>query len=460
MNYLPDSFLYDPQTGYNYFFWREVFVNDDGSLLHDGNYYRFKGHLEDVSGSHEAVIHPLLAPKCQTYPAGDCNSSYCFISNALASLNHFLFGCIATTPAEVTLATNPTKEQRLLIDATKTLAAPTQECMFCLNADENNLYINQLEQEIICGSWYTFNEAPIDSFEFYLGNKNSDYSKTGNDRQFIHLQVPYPLIAFNDLTLMKKSMAVEYGTEADTVGELIWQVGNKIFTGIANPLVDIPEGLTASGLIPNAGFDCNFSRALDPTYVDGMVFFKLKGIQTINQQDYLETYPELEGVETKDFLEYLNYQSISFPSETTRIQVFVSDLTKVIDSDKPSPIVINAPYSETAIQQENVEGEIVQYQTVPSRLQFIAINDLIYNNERNVIRRYVPFTITAIISPEFVDIIGGIGQSFTEFLNNPWQWFFQNWFLLFIAGVVALFIVSIWRKARGSGSKIVVERGG
>lgn len=458
LNYNPTSFLYDAKTGYNYFFWSTIFIDDNGSLLSDGNYYRVMGTISDAKGKHETLVFPYLAPKCQTYDT-DCTDILCFFPNMLASLNHFLFGCTVVTSSIVTTAENPGEEGRVLIDADHSVAVPTQECLFCYNTDQNNVYMNQLEQELLCGAWYTFNEAPIDNFRFFLTNENSDLSKVGDDAQYISVEVPFEKIAFNDLSLMIDAIHTEFGTTPDTVGELVFHFGNSIFTGIANPVSEIPEVFTANGIITNVGVDCNFTRPLSTEFIDGLLFFKMKGIKVINQQDYLTSNPEVEGVETSELISYLNYRGVSFPIENTSIEVYASDGIKILEKTVPSPLVINVPYSETSVRQENVSGEVVEFESLPSKLRFTAINDLIYNGERATIRRYVPFTITAIISPGVFDWSDAFAANFDLLLTDPGNFIVRNWFLIGLTIFLIIVAAGIYAKVKSGGQTVNINNG-
>lgn len=448
LNWAPDKFLYDAVTGFNYYFWKQVFIDPDGSLLDDGNYYRVMGTVSDPKGGHQSAVYPLLAAKCQTYDT-DCTDFICFISNALGYLEHALFGCTVQTEPIVTLVDNTAQEQRLVIDAGHATLAPTQECHFCFNTDQNNLYANQLEQDIVCGSAYTFNETPIDSFKFYLTNDYSDLSKEGNDKQFIEFSVPYSQVAFNDIAAMRQALAAEYGTTADTFGELLHQWAGSVLADFANPISDIPEGLTATGIIPNVGYDCNFDSYFDPTHINGLLLYRLKGIDVINKQDYIGTYPDLENVSASDLLEYMNYKGYSYNVGQTRLEVYAGARTKIINKDIPSPLVIDEEYTDTSLQKQNAAEETVEYETLPTILRFTSIADLVYNGERLIIRRYVPFTITAIISPQF-----GSFANFSQFIFAYW------WVFGLILGVLVIVSLIYARFKKGNSGGINVYTSG
>ena len=451
INFLADNFLYDPATGYNYYFFRELFIDSNGNTLQDGNFVRVVGTVEDVRQKHESIINPLLTTRCKTNGAG-------FFPNLLNIL-HYLTGitadaCVSDRPALVTETNNAADENRLVIDEDKVLQIPTLECTACLNIDKNNTYLENLEQELFCSSWYTFNEAAIDRFDLTITNSNSDLSKDEKDAQFIKFSVPFELLVFNDLSLMKQAAALD-GTEPNTIGDLIFDAANLLFTGIANPLIEIPEGQTAAGIVTNTGFDCNFSKPLTTTNIDGMLFYKIKGLKVLNKQDLIINTPELEPVAPVDLIEFMNHQGIRFQKNQVKIEVFASDMIPIIQKDVNSPLIIDVPFDQTVLRKENI-NTAQKYETIPSTLKFDILSDLIYSNERKTIRRFVPITITAIITQVNANVITETIQAFTDFFTNPLSFLVANWFGIFILAITVLFIAVVFQKFK-TGQSIIVD---
>lgn len=440
LNFMPADFLYDNQTGYNYYFWRNIFANQNGTLLDDGNFYRFKAHIQDFSLQHSTNDIAVLAAKCK-----DGNYSTKFFENMLGTLNHFLFGCNAglTTSAIVTTATNNSEEVRIKIDNTTTLTAPTQECSFCIVPDKNNVFVDGLKQPLLCGSWYKYNKAAIDGFDFYITNNNSDLSKTGINAQYLKINVPASIIQFNDLTLMKQSLETEYSTDIDSIGELIYYGANTLLTPTLNVLNTVPEGIVNSGLITNFGYDCNFSRPLDKTYIGGMVYFSVNGINVYNRSDYVERHTDLNSIDLKDFIEYSNYKKYSLPKNKTTVDIYVSDLTKILTTETNSPLVIDSTDSTAVINTQNLDlNKNSNFVKIPVLLKFDIITDLIYNGEINVIRRFVPITIKTSLS-DSKNTFSDIGKLLI-----------QNWFIIFVSVIFILYVATVYRKFKGGGNEI------
>jgi hypothetical protein len=115
-----------------------------------------------------------------------------------------------------------------------------------------------------------------------------------------------------------------------------------------------------------------------------------------------------------------------------------------------SKLVIDVPYSQTEIKKTTVDAnkQTTTYNTLPSRLNFTAISDLFYNQETSAIRRYVPFTVTAIITQQNIDFFAGIGSAINDLFSNPGKFFVKNWFAELMLALLILFIVVVAATAR------------
>lgn len=439
MNFAPISFLFDEKTGYNYWFWRNVFLNDNGTLLSDGNFYRVFARIVDKTQAYNvsAGLTALLAPKCQNYPA-DCNSVFCFVPNALASLNHFLFGCDVTTPAIVSNVLNADKEILLDINSAKSLTPPTLECVVCTNPDKNNVYANSLQQPVNCLAWYKLNEAPTDKWDISVGNQYSDFSKTGTAKQFLLASIPSEIIQMNDVGITRQALSSQYNTSIDTIGELVFYQLNSFIVPFLNTVKTIPTAAISSGLIQNAGFDCNFDRAISPNYLNGIVLFTIDGLQFYNLQDYVSQYKDLNAINPKDFKEYMAYKGRLLPEKKTFVSAYINDGEKIYSIETESPLVINVLPQNATLNKQNSD-ENTPFETAPVELKFNFIADLFYSNETGVIRRYVPLTFQAIIS---LTGFKGISALIQQLLENPLPIIFQNaWWMLGL--LIVILIISL-----------------
>ena len=424
INYSPDSYVYDSTTGENFYFWRQIYVDSDLSLLDDGDYYRFYAVIESINGKFSSVLKPLLSAKCQTYDAGDFGHQvlHFFLGQGAYT------GCTVNTSHVVSIDSN-SQESRILIDRSLVTQKPNLEFTVCLNADQNNHYRDNLKQDLLCAAAYTFNEAPIDKFDFYLTNQFSDLSRTdSSERQFLKATMPFPLLALNDISLMRQSLKQEYQTEATTIGELLLQGFNYFFTGFANPILNgVFTANEMTGAIPNIGADFNLNRPLDPTYIGGLVFFKVKGINVLNKQDLIRQYPndELDSVDSSELIKYLNYKGLAYSVDESTIEIYGYGMKRSLIVKDKAPLVID---EEITVNSYTKTDENKNFQSLPTKLRFSVLTDLWYDDERHVKKTVVPITITALISEEGgFDVAKLIGE---------------NIFYIFI-GLAFLLIISV-----------------
>jgi len=83
-------------------------------------------------------------------------------------------------------------------------------------------YQNLLEQNLICFVAYTIGENRIDSFRLRLTNNNSNLKETGSTKQYLEFNVPYEVIAYNDIQLLKAELETNQDTEIDTIGDFLY----------------------------------------------------------------------------------------------------------------------------------------------------------------------------------------------------------------------------------------------
>lgn len=460
--YPADAFLYDEKTGYNYFFFRQLFLMDDGSLLPDGNYIRFSGVVEDVETVRSADRDAFLTAKCLANDRDtDCSSGgipglgTCFFNNMLASLNHFALGCTTAPPLIVATGISEGLESRLLIDEDHALTEPTQECFACVNVDQNNTYQSSLKQDLLCAAWYKQGERPIDQFTFTITNKNSDLSDRDDEtRQYLRVNVPYELIAFNDIQMMRKGLEAQQFTTPDTVGDMIALSFNNLLTNYLNYHFTAVDSKTIQNVLPNAGFDCNFNNPIDPSFIDGLLFFKVHGLEVTNMEDF-RNVEDIEFVDESQFYKFAKANNIQVPDHETQITVYVSDFKKVIDIKTKSNFVIKESVKDQEINIENIDANNVPAfrNGVPTILKFNIISDLTFGNHGTVIRRYVPIRLMKVITLQFN--IADVGEAVDEFIANPVDWVINFLFgaivIITIILMMALVVSIMYRNFTGGG---------
>ena len=472
--FYPKKFIYDETTGYNYYFFDQLFYLDSGALLPDGNYIRFRATITDSRYSHDESAIPIatLADKCASDSYGTLFNSDWFNMNFfdrfMDSTQRALFGCGTLSSAIVEV--DDAEEKRLLIDADHNVLGGQNQSIACLKIDNDN-FQNTLEQDLVCAVIWTKNQQSIDQFKITIGNEFSDYSKTGNSAQYLSFDIPAEQLIFSDQLMLAQSLQAEYGTDSlDTIGEVVFYGFDKLFAGVANPLTDVLEGVTKTGLITNIGFDVNWSNTFDPTFVKGMFFFKVKGLKVINQYDYINRFPELETTNPKYFREFANSKGLELPINNTLVNVYVNDLTNwnlvgdQIDSlETVSPLVIYAP---TTIVQTGIDTNSKQVATI---LKFNLVSDMLSNNNTSSQRVFLPLTFSYVPPVKMLDFFGIIDEVLygkdsagnpAGLFTNPVGFGFKNWFW-FLLGVIGILILSlIVRNFRTSGSKTIINNQG
>lgn len=465
--FYPKSFIYDETTGYNYFYFDQLFYTDAGALLTDGNYIRFQANITDKKYTHKIADLPTatLADKCASASYGSLFNEGWFNMNfwddLISASERALFGCGTLTSAIV--ETGDAEEVRILIDADHDVNSGQNQSIACLKID-NDSFQNSLEQDLVCGVLWNRNQQNIDKFSFTIGNENSDYAKTGSTAQYINFEVPAEQLIFNDAFMLKQALNSEYGTDSiDTVGEIFFYGFDKLFSGVANPLTDVLEGTTKTGLITNFGFDINWSNQLDPTFVKGIFFFKVKGLKVVNQYDYIKQYPALENTNPKYFREFANQNKLKLPIQNTLVNVYANDLSNwnlvgnQLDSiEVASPLVI---YAKPSYVQTGLD---TNQKLVATTLKFNLTSDLLSNNQTSTQRVFLPLTFSYLppartdLGAVFDDILFGTDSSGNPagLLTNPVGFGFKNWFW-FLLGVVALLVFSlILRNFRTGGGGV------
>lgn len=457
LNYSPDGFLYDSSTGFNQWFFRQIFLESDYTALSDGNYFRVEGIVEDKEKKHQFVLNPLLTGRCETGQYGTN-----FWGNMIQAFNYFwaVNPCNTYTPPIVSLDQNASFEKRIIVDNARVRTSPTQECFACANVDTNNIYANSLEQDIRCVAIYTLGEKPIDKFNLLITNPFSDLSEKKYP-QYLSVSVPYENVYYNDVSLMRLALERERSTSIDTIGKFIQAGFNYLAVSGLNTVISIPEGLQAAGIITNIGSDCNFSQAFSPDHISGAFWYEVHGLKIINQKDYEITRSEIKNLNPQFFLRYAKTENLSVPDLTTTIDVYANDMTKIQSSEIPSYFIINEVIKNNPIQTQNLSDDenanAPKYTTAPTLLKFNFISDLIFNNERSTIRSTVPMTLTAILTKN-CGILGlscSVGGISDLIFKGDITWLVQNvWYIFFIA-VAILFVAIVYRSVK-SGNTINV----
>ena len=444
--FLPKFHYYDETTGYNYFYWNNIFFTDSGDLLYDGNYIRMRAHISDKYYSHDTTVIPeaTLGSKCADVGFTDIGS---FLYNFIASA---VTGC--TTPASSIIELGDAEETRLIIDADHNVSGVPNQSLWCVKPN-NEVYRDTLKQDLYCGVIYKRNEQSIDTFKIYIGNEFSDYTKTGAEKQYIEFTIPAEDVIFNDPYLMQEALNSEYSTdEINTLGEFIYYGLDWIWTGIANPVSEIPTALTDSGFITNVNWDLNFDGQLDPTFVTGFFYIKVEGFEVENQYNYIDTFPELETLNPKNFRTFAIRNNLPLTKKETVVTVYASDMEQIEKLKVSSPIVIYAKPSVSNVDPNALDQNVTRA-VIPSTLKFSFMSDMIYNSSKGYDRIHVPLILSQVITQpiSFQSIFNWFGDA----IENPADWFGQNWFIIVVLIIFVLIVSLVYANFKGGGGVIV-----
>lgn len=476
INYFYNSHLYDLRTGYNYFFFRQLFVEEDYTPFSDGNFLRFKAFIEDPTKTHQTLYQPVLGDKCQA------TDPLTFWANLL-TMNYFSDGttCLGCTSGNCTneivaLPDNNAHEVRIEIDIDHSTTAPTQYWWLCTEPDQNNLYTDVLAQDILCWTWYLMGEKPIDKFKFYLTNQNSDLSEDREEyKQFVEVDVPFEIIYSNDITLTRKALEKNYQTDSvDTIGEMLQLQADYLLGALAPTITIAGNAFAATGLIGNVGFemgaveagntvDFNFNTPINPAAISGVILYRIRNLNIINKKDYEEIYPNVKTISAKRFVEYADLENIRLKSKDIEIDVYVSDMIKVMEEESEAKFIIDEEIRNITIRQERAdENTIMDFPSIPTTITFEAVSDMIYNNEKTYKRRYLILPYRLILEPRNLcgwfgfncwgtTDEGSIGAVITQ---GDLSFFARNWVFIFAAMLAILFISVVYGNIKGKGIQI------
>jgi len=461
--FLPTKFIYDETTGYNYWYFNDLLIDDSGDLFETGDTIQPIVYLVSNTGGHTSVsADPITySLKCVTYPSDFFNGS--LLMNAIGFIGDATFGC--TVDANI-LVTASNSNQHLDMNQLYTPTSTVTQSVLCLRADLNTAYKAQLGDDLLCVIAYTKSEEMIDGFKVRVGNDNSDYAVTDSTKQYIEFPISGEQVIFNDLGMIRNSLEAEYNTQnIHTYGQLIGAGFQHMlnYSGVQN-IADFGSWLTDVGFVQNVGFDLNLSETFTPTSAHGLFFVRISGLKVINQYDYVSKYPELQSISAKNFLTYMRSkgEKVTIGKTTAYVGNFgSSNAFNVIAID--SPLIIY----ETPTKSSSADANGVTTSS-PTNLKFYFISDLLSNNETRAYRAYVPiwfaYTVPAHfdISKLIDDILygkDGFGNDAGLF-TNPLGFGLKNWFWFVILVLVVLAISYIKKNwgAGGSTTNIINKR--
>jgi hypothetical protein len=458
--FMPEKFIYSPETGYNYYFFNNIFFNDDGSLIPDGNKIKFKAYVVPTKGTQASAQAFGLVNKCVTYPSDSSlfdNSWLDFLHwdvNAIKTASDVALGCEVKAPSIVEF--DDLNATQLTVNASYLPSADSSQSLLCFRNDQNFIYKNQIGDQLVCIIFYKKDEEQIDDFKIKIGNENSDYSVTDDTKQYIEFVIPQEQIMFNDVWTLTTGLQQEFNTDKISTYR---QVGGAVLSkliSLGQIPADFGQILSDNAIIKNVGFDVNLDDPINPQTVNGMFFIAINGLQVTNFNDYIADHPDLETFPTSKFIEWAKLNNVYLPNKTTTIKLISNDI-KTFDTMKViSNLVIN---EKATIKNTNGDINAVEYENPPVQLKFDVISDMESANQTKTQRALFSIFLTYVVPAKFsfTEFFKGIG----EFLENPVQktgeFLLNNWFLLVLLLAVILIGSVVYANFKVGGGNISIN---
>lgn len=445
--FYPQKFVYDSVTGYNYWFFNQVLHDDAGDLLPDGSIVYTRANVTPIRGQGQ-VSYFGYTLKCTTYPSDFSDGS--FLMNWIGLIGDSTFGCTGISPAlnpmtdANSFVGDIVAQNTAYISATYVPVSNQNESVFCWNADVNVTYAPDIGNSFMCGVLYKKSEAQIDRFDVMLGNQYSDYSKTGDNAQFIKFSIPAEQVIFNDLAMMKNALVLTHNTQGiHTYGDFFSAVIDRLL-----PDWRIRGNINSANfpfLPPTFSFgaDVNLAEELNPNVYDGAFVFRVNGVKVVNQYDYIKEFPELETVDPKEFRTFASANGLSVPIKQTAISLFSSDLSNLQNFKVNSPLVIfEAPRNSI----KSVDGNSVAISNPPTSLKFDFIVDMFSNNLTQSYRAIVPLYLSYVVGSgtpfNFNTWLPDLWNGDNGLSTNPIGFATSNWFFFFV--LMVMIILGAW----------------
>ena len=223
--YYPDNVAYDEATGITFWAWNQYIYDDSGNFISDGNRVFFNVTVVDKRGTQGNSTTPFaLTDRCLLYPSDIYNASgltaplnfwegitgiglFGWLANQAQSSGNTLGsvygsvglnGCNVTSPPVV----YNTDDNAIALDIKNNYAPKSDEsqALFCGQRYSNNQPIDQLGDDMECVLFLKDSEAGIDGVHVQIGNENSDFTITNQNKQYIDFTVPRSDVMFTDVS--------------------------------------------------------------------------------------------------------------------------------------------------------------------------------------------------------------------------------------------------------------------
>lgn len=409
--YFPEASMYDETSGTTIWAWNQYFYDDSGNLLTQDSNVQIKGVLVDKRQTQSTITDFGFANRCVRYPfdivgdfAGDFADTWNgFIgsdilnfkikkdSNGWLSYGVNLWGSVGSTllangcveyPPMVIRAEDSNKLM-ITIDDTFDLSAhnDNRQALYCGQKYDNNSVVDQMGDDFGCVLFVHEDLQQIDYIHVQIGNNNSDYSVTNDNKQYLDFTITGNDLMFSNTADLLRGWSQKgyFGaspTNSPSVQEVLLNAWHDIFT----PSMTNEEIMSQYQFQELIGGNKNFNVLSDfnANVYNKVIFFKVKGLSTINAYDYLSA-SEQATFNNKNFLSYSKTKGFPVYSKDLQILLYSNSTEspfKVIETS--SPIVINkAPSTKQWVK--TADGNMV-LTNVQEILPFHVISTMSYGN--------------------------------------------------------------------------------
>jgi len=409
--YFPEASSYDETSGTTIWAWNQYFYDDSGNLLTQDSNVQIKGVLVDKRQTQSTVNDFGFSNRCVRYPfdiVGDFGGDFAdtwngFIgsdilnfkikkdSNGWLSYGINLWGSVGSTllangcmeyPPMIIRAEDSNKLM-ITIDDTFDLSLhnDNRQALYCGQKYDNNSIVDQMGDDFGCVLFVHEDLQQIDYIHMQIGNENSDYSVTNSNKQYLDFTITGNDLMFSNTADLLRGWSQKgyFGaspTNSPSVQEVLLNAWHDIFT----PTMTNEEIMSQYQFQELIGGNKNFNVLSDfnSNVYNKVIFFKVKGLSTINAYDYLSA-SEQATFNTKNFLSYSKTKGFPIYSKDLQILLYSNSTEspfKVIETS--SPIVINkAPSTKQLVK--NSDGNMV-ITTASEILPFHVISTMSYAN--------------------------------------------------------------------------------
>jgi hypothetical protein len=468
--YFPVAYSFDQTSGINYWMWDTYLFDDYGAAFANGTNVKFDVKAFDSRSTNTDINHSYdfaLTSRCILYSNGQAypdsndllvnveslfSKGNTYINQFFQTLGYGILGCL-TTPAPVVHG-GDANEIFLTIDNNYTPSANAGQSVYCAQKYDNNVLMDQLGDSFSCISFLKDDEVGIDGLHLMIGNNNSDYSISNENKQFLDFVIPKNDILFSDL-----GQLIVNWNSTNSIGDLhtAQDVVSHFIHDTFDPSLTPDQIRQQYHFTKGIGEDLNFPIQADfnAGNWNKVIFFTVSGISVVNMRDYL-TSDQLVQIRPSQFLSYANANNLNPNIKKATITIYNNSSDPYKTFTVLSALVINNPPTQPR-QVLTPDGNIV-LTSIPDTLNFQLISDLQTKNQTVTKRLVANLAFNAIIkanplgSSNNTLSVGAISKGINDILfgkddqgnangllNNPVGFAVSN--ILFLIALLFLIII-------------------